>query len=137
MALAAGGGNVEGIDSGLGIVLGKDGVGGSVATGAGVVGGMLVHAADDGCGFICVAGGALHGLGMIGVRVGRDGGMTGAALEGAVDAGVEGIRIDADVVAVRVLHGDVAMAGEAVGLRVETRSEAREEQNNAGCKQDP
>jgi hypothetical protein len=41
-------------------------------------------------------------------------------------AGVEGIRIDADVVAVRVLHGDVAVAGEAVGLRA---------QSGGGCEQ--
>jgi hypothetical protein len=65
------------------------------------------------------------------VRIGGDGGVAGCAVEGAVDAGVEGVRIDADVVAVGVLHGDVAVAGEAVGLRAEGWGSC-EQQDHAG-----
>lgn len=132
MTLAAGGGYVERVDGGLGIVLGENGVGSAVAGGAGMVGGMLMHAADDGCGFVCVAGDALDRLRVFGMRVGGDGGVAGAALESAVHAGVERVAVDANVVACGVLHGDVAMAGEAVRLRVEMGGEAREEQSDAG-----
>ena len=102
-----------------------------MATGAGMVGRMLMHAADDGCGFVGVAGNTLHCLGMIRMGVSGDGRVTGAALEGAMHAGVEHVRIDAGVVAGRVLHGDVAMTGEAVGLGAQMRGKGCEEQSGA------
>ena len=43
----------------------------------------------------------------------------GAATQITVHTGVEDVSIDSDIVARGVLQGDVAVAGEAVGLRVD------------------
>jgi len=49
-----------------------------------------------------------------------DRGVAIGATEAAVNAGVEGIRIDTNAVTSRVLHGLVGMAREAVGLRAKS-----------------
>ena len=56
---------------------------------------------------------------MIGVRIVVNIFVAVAAFEVAVDARVELIGVDADVLAVGVLHGGIAVAGKAVGIRVE------------------
>jgi hypothetical protein len=94
---------------------------------------MLMHAADERCGFICMARDTLYRLGMVGVWVSCDGRMTGLAIETAMHTGVKGISIHSDVVASGILHGDITMAGEAVGLRVDGGGERREKEHRASC----
>jgi hypothetical protein len=75
-------------------------------------------AGEAGC-LVGVAGLALDGRHLIGMRVVRDGGVALAALQAAVEAGGKLLAVDADAVAGRVLHGLVGVAGEAIGLCAE------------------
>jgi hypothetical protein len=56
---------------------------------------------------------------MIGMRIVVNIFVAVAAFEAAVNAPVKFIGVDANVFAVGVLHGGVAMAGKAVGIRVQ------------------
>jgi len=129
MAFAAGGRNVERIDFRFWIVLGKDRVSRSVTSSTRLIRRMLMHAADKLRRFLRMAGNTLYRLGVVGMRVRGDGRMTGAATEITVHAGVKDVSIDADIMACAILHGDVAVAGEAVRLRVDCRGERREDQH--------
>ena len=134
VAAPAGFGDIQGVDGGIWIRFCDDFVGISVAAGAGMAlptctavgggtgyrrSGFGVDAAGDTCTFIGVAGFALDRGGTIGVRIVVNIFVAVAAFEVAVDARVELIGVDADVLAVGVLHGGIAVAGKAVGIRVE------------------
>jgi hypothetical protein len=55
------------------------------------------------------------------------------ALEAAVDAVAEGFAVDGDAVAIGILHGSVAMATEALGLRMEPAgSQSKQQHGQAG-----
>ena len=107
-------------------------MGRSVTGGAGLGGRMFMHAADKRRGFVCMAGDTLYRLGMVGVRVRGDGGMTGAAAESAVHAGVKDVSIDAGKLwPAASLQRDVAVAGEAVRLRMQRQGSRAERRSPA------
>jgi len=60
---------------------------------------------------------ALHLGDMVGMRKFLDVGVAVVALQAAVDTGTELGTIDRNAVASGILHGLVAMAGQAIGLR--------------------
>ena len=89
VAGAAGARNIQRIDRRAGIVLGKDGMRVSVATGAGMLGPIGMHASGQPRRLIGVAGLALHRRHLIRMRIFLDGRVAIAALQAAVDAGTE------------------------------------------------
>jgi len=86
VAGAAGLGNVERIDVGARVVLGKDIVGDAMATGAGMVGRVGVDTAGDARGLIGMAGLAVDGRDFFGVRIVFDVGVAACTLQAAVNA---------------------------------------------------
>ena len=117
VAGAAGARNVERIDRRARIILGKDGVGVSMATGAGMLGLDGVNASGQAGRLIGVAGFALDRRDLIRMRIFLDGRVAIAALQAAVDAQAEVMRIYAHTLARGVLQARVRVAGEAIGLR--------------------
>ncbi len=78
-----------------------------------------VHAALQPSGFVGVAGLAIHLGDVVGMRILLDVGVAAVAPKGAVNACAELISVDGDAVARRILHGLVAVAGQAFSLREE------------------
>ena len=117
VAGAAGARNVERIDRRARIILGKDGVGVSMATSAGMLGLDRMNASCQAGRLIGVAGFALDRRDLIRMRIFLDGRVAIAALQAAVDAQAEVMRIYAHTLARGVLQARVRVAGEAIGLR--------------------
>ena len=95
-----------------------------------------MHAARELRGFVGVAGFAIDFGNVIGVGIFLDVGVAVVTLQATVNAGAELVAVDGDAVACRILHGLVAMAGEAVRLRrqVMGRQEDREcEEADSDC----
>jgi hypothetical protein len=82
-------------------------------------GGFGMDTAGDLGGLVGMAGFALDRRQVIGVRIVVNIFVAVAALEAAVNARVKLIGVDADGLAVGVLHGGVAVAGETIDIRVE------------------
>ena len=131
VAGAAGARNVERIDRRPRIVLGKDGVGVSMATGAGMLGLVGMHASGQPRRLIGVAGLALDRRDLIRMRILLDRRVAIAALQAAVDAGVKGMRIHADAVPRGVLHARIRVAGQAIAVRLRLARAAPPEAQNA------
>ena len=87
-----------------------------------------MDAADQGAGLLGMAVGAVNRRRVVRMGVTTDVGMTGATTEAAMDAGMEQIGVHAHVVSRSILHRQVAMAGEAVGLRLQTRPTEQQKQ---------
>ena len=82
-------------------------------------------------GFVGVARFALDLGDVVGVGIFLDVGVAVVALQAAMNALAELVAIDADAVAGGVLHGLVAMAGEAIGLcRKLARRQSNQKQGN-------
>jgi hypothetical protein len=119
VACTAGAGNIQRIDIGLRIAFGEDGMDVAVAAGAGMSGYRGMNTAGAVGYFIRVAGHALDGLYLVRMWICFDVGVAVLAGQTAVHAGFEGVTIDAYIVAGCILHGGIAVAGEAVGLCVQ------------------
>jgi hypothetical protein len=115
VAYAAGARDVERIDIGTCVVLREDRVRISMATRAGMLFTIGVHAAAQCCGLVGVAGLALHGRDVVGVRIIVDVRVAVATLQAAVDAGREDLAVYGNAVTRRVGHALIAVTNEAVG----------------------
>ena len=118
VASAAGARNVQGIDRRPGIALGKDGMGISMATGAGIGRRLGVHASGQPLRFVSVTGLAFDRRHLVGMRIFFDGGVAIAARKAAVQARGKRLPVHADAVSGGIIEGHVPVAGEAIGLRV-------------------
>ena len=119
VARAAGTRNVERINRRLRIVLGKNGMGVSMATGAWMLRTRCMNASHQPSRFLRVAGIALHRRHNIRMRIFLDSGVAIAALQAAVDAGMKLRRIHTYTVPGCILQARVRMAGEAIRLRIQ------------------
>ena len=103
-----------------------------MATGAGMLGRIGVHASRKFRGLACVAGVALHFRDLVGVRIAFDVGVAGIAPQAAVNALPKGIAIYADVVTGGVLQALVGVACQAVRLGHQpARNHGDQHQGNA------
>ena len=75
-----------------------------------------MHAALELRSLVGVAGLAVDLGDVVGMRIFLDVGVAVVALQAAVNAGTEFVAVDGDAVAGGVLHGLVAMAGQAIRL---------------------
>src|SRR5947207_12243359 len=104
VACAAGLGHVQRVNRRALVILGKNGMGVAVATGAGMLGRVGMDASREFVSLGCVALVALDLGDLVGVRIFLDVGVAIVALETAVDALAERVAIHADVVAGGVLQ---------------------------------
>jgi hypothetical protein len=96
----------------------ENGVRVAMATGARVIRPVRMHAANQARRFIGVACGALHRRYLLRVRISLDVAMAVRAFQASVNAQVKLLRIYADAVPRPILHPGVAMAAQAVCLRL-------------------
>lgn len=135
VAGAAGLRDVERIDGGAGVGLGENAMSVAVTAGAGMLFRRSVNASYEPGGLLRVAGITGHGRDVVGMRITLDVCVASIAPEAAVNARRKLVAIDSDAVACIVLHGFVAMAGEAVGLGMERGRQRKEgEKHNACCR---
>src|SRR5579863_9244207 len=121
VARAAGIRHIQRINLRTSIGLGKHGVGVPVAAGAGMLFAIGVDAALELRLLIAVAGRALDRRDVIGVRIVPDVGVAVVALEAAMDASGKLRAVDADAVPAVVLHRQVGVTGQAIGLGMKRR----------------
>ena len=124
VTLAARFGYVERIYGGARVGFGKDLVRVAVAARARMLLAVGVHAAGESGGLVVVAGLALDGRDLVGMRVALDIGVAIRALQAAMNALAEFLAVNGDAVAGSVGHAGIAVAGQTVSLR--TKSAGRE-----------
>ena len=119
--VAAGLRNIQRIHSRPRIRLRKNRVRVPVAAGAGMLLRVRMHASRKPRRLIRVAGLALHLRHLLRMRILLDVHVAIVALQAAVNAVAKRLSIHGDAVSVRVLHRRVAMARQAIRLRIEPR----------------
>ena len=104
VAASAGARNIERINRRAGIVLGKDGMGVSMATGAGMLGAVCMHASHQPRRFVSVAGFAFDRRHLIRMRIILDGRVAIAAFQAAMDAAMKLLRVHGNAMPRRILQ---------------------------------
>lgn len=104
----------------------------AVTAGAGVFLAVGVHAAFEFRALIAVAGRALDRRDVVGMRVVLDVSMAVVAFEAAVHARREFLAVDTDAVAAAVLHCQVAMTAQAVGLSMKETPNEKDKDRQEG-----
>ena len=117
VALTAGARNIQRINVRARIGLRKNRVRAAVATRAGMLLRVRMHAARQPRGLIGMATLALHLRYLVRMRIFLDRRMAIVALHAAVNAVRKRLAIHCDAVTVRILHALVAVTGQAIGLR--------------------
>jgi len=128
VAVAAGLGNIQRIHRRARIRLGKNRVRVSMATRAGMLRRIRMNASCQSFRLIRVAALALHLRHLLRMRILLDVRVAIVALKASVNALAKGLPIHGDAVPVRILHGLVAMARQALRLRIEPAGREHQQQ---------
>ena len=130
-------GNIQRIHSRSRIGLWEDCVCVAMATGARMVLRIRVHASSQARCLIRVAARALHLRYLVRMRILLDVSVAIVALQAAMNALAKGLSVHSNAVPIRILHGRVAMAREALGLRMQPARTHRQQQCRKPGNQQP
>ena len=130
-------GNIQRIHRRARIRLGKNRVRVSMATRAGMLRRIRMNAPCQSFRLIRVAALALHLRHLLRMRILLDVRVAIVALKASVNALAKGLPIHGDAVPVRILHGLVAMARQALRLRIEPAGREHQQQPGQSGNQNP